>query len=42
MDYLNFEKTVQDEINYDEVKSIQRDMREKSMNILEIALNGLE
>lgn len=42
MDYEDFKKAVQDEINYDEVKSIQRDMREKSMNILEKALNGLE
>lgn len=42
MDYVDFEKAVQDEINYDEVKAIQRDMREKSMNILEMALNGLE
>lgn len=42
MDYADFEKAVQDEINYDEVKAIQRDMREKSMNILEMALNGLE
>lgn len=42
MDYADFEKAVQDEINYDEVRSIQHNMREKSMNILEKALNGLE
>ena len=40
MDYAEFEKIVQDEINYEKVRAIQSDMIEKSMRILTDALSG--